>query len=173
MAKPCKPFERKTLYLILTVPMLVIYGAIAVYLWTVHIAYSIIYLALFPLVAILQALICVTWECPYVGRFAPCAGGFCLPASRIAKLFKNVELSASMYRLILTLAFAAFLGIIVFPVVFLYQAGFVTLAAYGGVALAHALGFLLFICPVCATNDVCPAGQLAVALRERIAGEQS
>lgn len=173
MPKPCKPYERKTLYLLLTVPMLLVYGAIAVYLWTVHILACLAYVTLFALVAILQAFICVTWECPYVGRFAPCVGGFCLPASRIAKLFENVELSESMYSLILTLAFAAFLGIIFFPVVFLYQAGLVYVAAYGGVALAYAVGFLLLICPVCATNAVCPAGQLALALRERIAREQA
>jgi hypothetical protein len=168
MGENCVPYRRKGLYLALTLPMIALYVAIAIYLWTVGIVFSVLYIALFVLVATAQAYVCVYWQCPYVGKFAPCVGGFCLPSSQIARLYRNVKRSEGTYNFALTLAFVSFVAIILFPVYFLYQLGLLYLLAYLGVVVVYGLCFLLFICPVCGTRHVCPGGQTAVRLRESI-----
>jgi hypothetical protein len=168
MSENCVPYERKALYLVLTIPMIALYIAIAAYLWTFHIAFFPIYGALFVLVAILQGYVCAYWQCPYVGKFAPCVGGFCLPSSQIARLFKNAKRSERTYIIVVMLAFASLLGIILFPVYFLYELNILFVLAYLGIVVVYALCFLLFICPVCGTRHVCPGGQTAMKLREAI-----
>jgi hypothetical protein len=162
------PYRRKALYLLLTIPMIVMYGAIAVFLWTVHHVYFVIYAAFFVLVAILQSYVCVHWQCPYVGRFAPCVGGFCLPSSQIARLFKGVKRSEKVYTIVLTLAYVNFFGVILFPIYFIYRQSLVYVLIYVGIVAVYALCFLLFICPVCATRHVCPGGQTAMQLKNKI-----
>ena len=162
MNEPC--FQRKGLYLLLTLPMIGLYVAIAVHLWAVSIPFFIVYCALFVLVAVLQSYVCVCWQCPYVGKFAPCVGGFCLPSSQIARLFRNVPRSTKSYNVVVTLAFACFLAIIVLPTYFLYVLNVAYLLVYLGVVSVYGLCFLSWICPVCATRKVCPGGQTAVKL---------
>ena len=169
MNESCAPYQRRALYLLLTIPMIVMYLAIAVLLWQVSKAALLIYGALFIIVALGQSYVCVYWQCPYVGKFAPCVGGFCLPASRIALLFRNAKRTERKYNIAVTLAFAAFLGIIVFPIYFLYQWNVVLMLAYLGVVIAYAAAYLWLICPACATRQVCPGGQTSTKLRDMIA----
>ncbi|MBN2115415.1 MAG: hypothetical protein JW730_02530 [Anaerolineales bacterium] len=166
MTKNCVPYPRKSLYLVLTIPMIAIYLAIAVLLWQVNQTFFMIYLSLFLIVVVSQSYVCVYWQCPYIGKFAPCVGGFCLPSSQVARLFKNVKRSVGSYNVVVTLAFAAFLGIIVLPIYFLYQQGIVILLVYLGIVLIYAASFLWWICPVCGTRHVCPGGQTSTKLRE-------
>ena len=162
------PYRRKALYLLLTIPMLAVYVAIAVFLWTVDIVFFSIYCAFFILVALFQSYVCVHWQCPYVGKFAPCVGGFCLPSSQIARLFKHVKRSEKTYKIVVTLAYINFFGVILFPIYFLYRQSFVYMLIYLGIVAVYALCFLLLICPVCGTRHVCPGGQTATQLRDRI-----
>jgi hypothetical protein len=171
MNEECVPYQRKPLYLFLTIPMIALYAGIAVFLWTINIAYLVVYGVLFVLVALFQSYVCVYYQCPYIGKFAPCVGGFCLPSSQIARLFKNVKMSETTYNVVVTLAFLCFTGIIFFPMYFLYQHNLIYMLLYSGIVLAYASGFLLFICPVCGTRHVCPGGQTAVKLRERLPGK--
>ena len=173
MSEHCvsKPYPRKTLYLVLTIPMLVLYVAIALFLWQYHPIAFAVYLSLFVIVAISQSYVCVYWQCPYVGKFAPCVGGFCLPSSQLARLFKRAKRTERAYNIVVTLAFAGFLGIIGLPVYFLYQHSIVYLLAYLGIVLIYAACFLWWICPVCGTRHVCPGGQTATKLREMLAKE--
>ena len=171
MNENCVPYPRKRLYLLLTVPMIVMYVAIAAFLWQVSPIFFVIYLSLFVIVAIFQSYVCVYWQCPYVGKFAPCVGGFCLPSSQIARLFKNVTVTERAYNIMVTVAFTGFLAIIVIPVYFLYQQGLVYLLAYLGIVLIYAVSFLWLICPVCGTRHVCPGGQTSTKLRKMITGE--
>jgi hypothetical protein len=164
----CVPYPKKSLYLLLTIPMIGIYIAIAVLLWNINIVFFIIYCALFVTVAISQSYVCVYFQCPYVGKFAPCVGGFCLPSSQIARWFKNARRSKRIYNIVVTIAFAAFLGIIVWPMYFLYQQSLTFLLIYIAIVLFYAAGFLGFICPVCGTRHVCPGGQTSTKLREII-----
>jgi len=170
MDQDCSPYPRKTLYWVLTIPMLAMYVAIAALLWQANVLVFAAYCVLFPTVAIGQSYACVSWRCPYVGRFAPCAGGFCLPSSQIARLLKNVKMSAGAYNVAVTVAFLALMGIIFLPVPFLYQKASVYLLAYLGIVVAYAAAFLWWICPVCATRQVCPGGQAATKLRRVITG---
>jgi hypothetical protein len=163
------PYPRKSLYLLLTTPMIGIYIAIAVLLWNLNTVFFAIYCALFVTVAISQSYVCVYFRCPYVGKFAPCVGGFCLPSSQIARCFKNARRSERIYNIAVTIALAAFLGIIVFPMHFLYQQSLTLLLIYIAIVLFYAAGFLGFICPVCGTRHVCPGGQTSTKLREIIA----
>ncbi len=164
----CVPYKRKALYLFLTIPMIALYAVLAVFLWTVHTAAFVVYCTFFVLVAIFQSYVCVHWQCPYVGKFAPCVGGFCLPSSQIARLFKHAKRSEKTYNLAVTLAYINFFGLILFPIYFVYRQSFVYLLIYLGIVVVYAVCFLLFICPVCGTRHVCPGGQTAIQLRNKI-----
>jgi hypothetical protein len=168
MSESCVPYKRKALYLLLTIPMIILYVAMAAYLWTVNIVAFVIYVAFFVLVVILQGYVCVYWQCPYVGKFAPCVGGFCLPSSQVARLFKNVKRSERIYNIVVTLAFLNFVGIIILPVYFIYKLSVISMVVYLGIVIVYALFFLRFICPVCGTRHVCPGGQTAVKLWKSI-----
>jgi hypothetical protein len=169
--RDCVPFQRKSLYLLLTVPMLVVYVAIAILLWQIRPLFFVFYCGLFVVVAICQSFACVHWRCPYVGKFAPCVAGFCLPSSQIARLFRKRRISERTYNVAVSLALAAFSGIIVFPLYFLYQKGIGYLLAYVGIVLVYAIAFLGLICPVCGTRHVCPGGQASTRLRKMIGRE--
>lgn len=170
MSENCVPYPRKPLYLIITIPMFALYIAICAYLRKVGLVYFLIYCALFVIVAVGQSYVCMYYACPYIGRFAPCVGGFCLPASRIALLFRNAKKSERTYNISITAAFLAFIGIIVFPIYFLYQLNAAYLLAYLGIVLVYAAIFLGYVCPVCATRHVCPGGQTSTKLIEMIKG---
>jgi hypothetical protein len=148
--------------------MIGLYIAIAAYLWTFSLAFLVVYIASFALVALLQSYVCVVWECPYVGRFAPCAGGFCLPSSQLARLFRHTRRSETTYNIVVTLAFVSLVAFVLTPMYPLFELGLLYLLTYVGAAVVYALCFLAFICPVCATRHVCPGGQAATKLRESI-----
>lgn len=162
------PYPRKALYLLLTLPMIALYAVVVVFLWRRGIVYALIYLALFILVALAQSLVCVYWACPYLGRFGPCVGGFCLPSNVIARLYRGASISKGIYHIAVTLACLAFGGIFLFPVYFLYQQSVTYLLIYMAIILIYLGGFLGLVCPVCATREVCPAGQISTKIREEI-----
>ena len=163
----CVPYKRKPLYLLLTIPMILLYVLIAFLLWQIHIGFFIIYISMFVFVALSMSYVCMYWQCPYIGKFAPCVGGFCLPSSQIARLFKNAKRSEARYKLFLTLAYVNFFAIILFPMPFLYLHNSVYLLVYIGIVVVYASVFTLFICPVCDTKHVCPGGQTAVKIRKK------
>lgn len=163
----CIPYKRKSLYLILTTPMIVMYVAITSFLWQISILACSIYVSLFVFVAFFMSYVCVYWECPYVGRFAPCVGGFCLPSSQIARLFKNARRSETRYHIFLNLAYVSFFGIILFPAPFLYVQDGVYLLGYIGIVIVYWVLFTLYICPVCGTRHICPGGQMSAKIKEK------
>jgi hypothetical protein len=166
--KDCVPYQRRPLYLILTIPMIIMYAVIAICLWRVNIAVFATYVSLFVFVAFFMSYVCVYWECPYVGKFAPCVGGFCLPSSQIARLFKNVKRSGTRYTIFLNLAYASFFGILLFPTYFLYVQNIMYLLVYIGIVVVYLALFTLYICPVCGTRHICPGGQMAVKIKEKL-----
>ena len=168
MEDDCVPYQRKSLYLALTIPMIVMYIVISIFLWKVNVVVFAIYISLFIFVAFFMSYVCVYWECPYVGRFAPCVGGFCLPSSQIARLFKNAKRSETRYNFFLTLAYVSFFGIILFPMYFLFVQNIAYLLAYIGIVVVYWVLFTLYICPVCGTRHICPGGQTAVKIREKL-----
>ena len=163
----CVPYKRKPLYLALTIPMIVMYVVIANFLWQINVVVFSIYVSLFVFVAFFMSYVCVYWECPYVGKFAPCVGGFCLPSSQIARLFKNTKRSETRYNIFLNLAYVSFFGIILFPTYFLYVQNIIYLLGYIGIVILYWVVFTLYICPVCGTRHICPGGQMSVKIREK------
>jgi len=149
--------------------MLIMYIAVAVFLWGMSVTAFVIYISLFFIVAVFQSYVCVYFDCPYIGKFAPCVGGFCLPSNRIASLLKNVKPSKKTFNIAVNIAFLAFASIIFFPIYFLYQQSLNIVVAYLLIVLGYAVVFLGWICPVCVTNQACPGGQLAMRIREAIA----
>ena len=75
MDKDCIPFKRKVLYLVLTIPLLLIFVAIAIYLFLTSLIPFIIYCSIIFMVIILQSYCCAYQNCPYVGKFCPGIGG--------------------------------------------------------------------------------------------------
>lgn len=165
----CAPYPRKSLYLVLTIPMIAIYLAIAIFFWQAHRFLCVIYLALFVIAAVSQSVVCVYWKCPYVGEFAPCIGGFYLPSSQIAGLFKQARISERLYNVAASVSFAALFSIIALPVYVLYRQSVWVMLAYLGIIGIYAAFFLWWICPVCGTRNVCPAGQTSTRLRNSCA----
>ena len=166
----CVPYKRKFLYLAITLPLLGLYVVLAVFLWRVRPIYAGVYVSMFVFVALSMSFVCVYWECPYVGKFAPCVGGFCLPSSQLARLFKKVKKTQTRYKIFLNLAYTFFFGIILFPIYFLFRQSIWYLLGYMGVIVVYWLVFMLFVCPVCATRNICPGGQMALSMWKKIEG---
>ncbi|MBI9050584.1 MAG: hypothetical protein JEZ00_14280 [Anaerolineaceae bacterium] len=164
----CVPYKRKGLYLALTLPMIVIYILIFCMLWQIKPMFALIYLSFFVLVALCMSFVCVYWQCPYVGKFAPCVGGFCLPSSQLARLWKNTKRTEGRYKFFYNAAFVFFFAIIFFPLYFLYMTSIPLLIGYIVVVSLYTVSYMWLICPHCATRAACPGGQSAMALQKWI-----
>ena len=102
----CVPYSRKRAYFILTVPFLILLILVAVYLWSINFALSLIFISLFVTANLLQAYCCAYQECPYAGGFCPAVAGI-MPSSILAKIIlrkkvKNAIRSVRSYRLSFT-----------------------------------------------------------------------
>ena len=165
MHDDCVPYPRRALYLAITAPIVVVYVAIAFFLGSIRLSLVLIYGACFVLIGVFQAYCCVHQDCPYIGRFCPGAGGFCVPASRLAKLWRNVERTDTRFNVFGSIAFLNLLVVVFLPVYFLYQQSPLAMLAYLTIVVAYTLGMLLLICPVCAIRDTCPGGKASARLR--------
>lgn len=93
--------------------------------------------------------------------------GFCQPASRLARMHDKATQSEAMYRLMVTLAFACFLTILIYPVYYLYHLGKFYLMVCPGMVMASTILYLAAVCPACDTRYVCPWDRLSVNERRR------
>ncbi|MEJ2567609.1 MAG: hypothetical protein P8Z50_01825 [candidate division WOR-3 bacterium] len=159
MYEECVPYKRKKLYLLLTIPIVILYLAIIVYLWQVNKLIFAVYCSLFILVILFQSYCCAYQNCPYMGKFCPGLGGFIIPASIVALLLKKVKKVKVLFDLFASIAFICLLGIILLPVYFIYKLELYLLIFYSVIVITYSILFLLLICPVCAIRDTCPAGK--------------
>jgi hypothetical protein len=164
----CVPYKRPGLYWLLTIPMIASYIFLFFFIWQTSPWLAIIYAALFVGVALCMSVVCVYWQCPYVGKFAPCVGGFCLPSSRLALLWKGRKISEKQYNFFYTTAFTFFFAIILYPLYFLAVSNVALLIGYIVLVTAYTFLFMGLICPKCATRHVCPGGKSAVAMMEKL-----
>lgn len=161
MYKNCVPYKKKALYLLLTIPIVAIFIAIAVYLWTTNLIAFIIYCSLFLAVILLQSYCCAYQDCPYTGKFCPGIGGVIMLSSLIALLLKNIKKSKKLFDFFATLGFTCLLAIMIFPAFFIYKINIIVLVAYLIIAIFYFIAFFVLICPVCAIRDTCPGGKMS------------
>jgi len=161
MKKQCPTYKNKGIYFLITIPLILLYIAVAYYLWNFAHVFFWIYLALFILINVFQSYCCAYQQCPYMYGFCPGIGGFIIPASRIARLFKNKATSKSLFNLSAIIASVFALGIIMLPLFFLRDLGILFILLYCLIFIAYGELFLKIICPDCATKKTCPAGILS------------
>ncbi len=161
MKKQCPTFINKGTYLLITIPVILLYIAIGYYLWNFANIFFWIYLALFILTNMFQSYCCAYQHCPYMHGFCSGIGGFIVPASRIARLFKSKATSKSLFNLSTVIASISALGIIILPLFFLQALGILFTLLYCLIFIAYGELFLNIICPDCVTKKTCPAGSLS------------
>ena len=161
MYKDCVPFKKKALYLLLTIPIVLIFIAVAVYLCLTGLIPFIIYCSLFLIVIISQSYCCAYQVCPYIGKFCPGIGGVIIISSIIAILLKKIKKSKKLFDLFATLGFTCLIGITIFPLFYIYKLGIIVLISYIIIAIFYFIVFFALICPVCAIRDTCPGGKVS------------
>ena len=157
----CVPYRRKGLYLVLTVPFLVLLVLIFGYLWTYSFVLSLVFGLLYLTMSLFQAYCCAYQDCPYVGGFCPAVIGI-MPASLIAKvLYGNREIVKSKERFGLhaTLALISWLGLIALPLFWIAKRGIAFAVGYVACHVVYTAIFGLTVCPACAIRDICPGGK--------------
>ena len=161
MNKQCPTYKNKGMYLLITMPLILLYFAVGYYLWNFAHVFFWIYLALFILTNVFQSYCCAFQKCPYIHGFCPGIGGFIIPSSRIARLFENKATSKSLFQLSAVIASVLALGIIILPLFFLKDLGILFILLYCLIFIAYGELFLNMICPDCITKKICPAGLLS------------
>ncbi len=153
----CVPYKRKKLYLKLTIPLLILYAIISIYLATYNVIFAIIYISLYFLACLFQSYCCNYQNCPYIGKFCPGIYGI-IPSSIFAKsnLIRKRKKSKKIFNLYATLAFIFLLGLFIFPIYWIMKYSLFITILYGLFTAIYFLTFLYMICPVCAIRDTCP-----------------
>ena len=164
----CVPYQRQRMYCLLTIPMIAAYVFLFFFLWQTSPWLAVIYAALFVGVALCMSVVCVYWQCPYVGKFAPCVGGFCLPSSRLALLWKGKKISEKQYNFFYTAAFAFFFAIILYPIYFVAVSSILWLIVYIVLVAVYTFLFMGLICTKCATRHICPGGKSSTTILEKL-----
>ena len=163
----CVPYKRTWLYLMLTVPLLAMMGFAGYILWTYNFIFTIIYISIFAFTNLFQSYCCHYQECPYVGGFCPAVAGI-VPASLIAKIWQKLKVKKNKlaFEILATLGALMLLGLILFPLYWLFIYHIVAFVGYLLIIIIYAFAFLLLICPACAIRDTCPGGKVSGKLIE-------
>lgn len=130
-------FRNKGLFLLITIPVILTYLAVAFYLWHNARLFLWVYLALFVLINFFQSYCCAYSECPYIYGFCHAIGGMTIPASRIARIFMNKATSKSLFIIAKLLVSLLMLGIIALPLFFIKDLGVLLLLLYCLIFIAH------------------------------------
>lgn len=155
----CVPYSRKKVYLIITIPLMLLILVIFGFLFFINPLYGTIYILFWFGANIFQSYCCEYQDCPYTEEFCPAVAGI-IPASRIANLpiIKNMKKSKTRFELFATFGSLCLMGLIIFPLFFLVKLGILYPLGYLILVLIYALLFLWNVCPVCAIRGSCPAG---------------
>ncbi len=164
--RSCIPYSKKNVYLLLTIPLMLLILALTVFLFLINPILSIIYLSFWIGANIFQSYCCEFQECPYTEGFCPAVAGI-IPASRIARLpvIRNMKKSKSRFEVFATFGSLCLLGLIIFPLFFLIELDVIYPLGYFILILFYAFLFLWNICPVCAIRKTCPGGLFSTRLR--------
>jgi hypothetical protein len=85
-------------------------------------------------------------------------------------LWRKAKRSTGIYAITVTVGFAAFFAILLYPVYFLALRGAGFLVGYLAVAGACLVLFAWGICPVCATQSACPIGKITIHILGMLGG---
>ena len=157
----CVPYQRKWLYLLLTIPFLSLLISVFIYLWTFSFILPIVFLLFYLAMCCFQAYCCAYQDCPYVGEFCPAVIGI-FPANLITgSLYSGKEIvkSKKTFDLHATLAIVGWLGLVGFPLNWIAKLDPSLAVGYVISHMVYAVVFGLTICPVCAIRDTCPGGK--------------
>jgi hypothetical protein len=143
-------------------------GFAAYVLWTYNFVYTIIYIAIFVLIHLVQSYCCYYQSCPYVGGFCPAVAGIVF-SSILAKLLEKIKPKKSKvwFEVFATFGAILLLGLIIFPLYWLFLYNIIAFIGFLLLVMVYATAFLLTICPVCATRKTCPGGIASTKLRSR------
>jgi len=157
----CVPYCRKRAYFILTVPFLILLILVAVYLWSISFAISLVFISLFVMANLFQSYCCAYQDCPYAGGFCPAVAGI-MPSGMLARLIrrKTVKKSEMLFNLFAAIAFLSLLGLIGFPLFWIADLSIPLAIVYFALNIAYYIAFSLAICPACAIRKTCPGGKL-------------
>jgi len=167
--RSCVPYSRKGTYLLITIPMMILIIIVFLYLLSVNILYGLIYAGFWLLANVFQSYCCAYQECPYTDEFCPAVIGI-VPASRIANLsfIRGMKKTQSRFDLFATFGSLCLAGLILFPLVFLFELGIIFPVGYLLLVVIYACLFLWYVCPVCAIKGTCPGGRASTWIRESI-----
>jgi hypothetical protein len=151
----------------LTIPLLLLFVVVFVYLWTHSFVLSLIFAGFYGLTCFFQAYCCAYQDCPYAGGFCPAVAGI-MPASFLARLLYGngrIVKSKRMFETQAALGFAGLLGLAFFPLFWIAKLGALFAVGYVACLLVYYGVFLFTICPVCAIRDTCPGGRVQGVFR--------
>jgi hypothetical protein len=143
-------------------------------LWIKHYWLTFIYFSFYALTNIFQSYYCVSINCPYIGKFCPAVAGI-MPTSWIAKLLKKLhpKPNKKIAEVFALLGALMLLCLVIFPLYWLFQYHIVAFIGYLLGIMVYAFAFLLTICPVCASRELCPGGQMSIKLERKMKKDMS
>ena len=164
--KNCIPYSKKKVYMIITIPLMLLILVIFGFLFFINPFLGIIYILFWFGANTFQSYCCEYQNCPYTKGFCPAVAGI-IPASRIANLqtIRNMKKSKTRFDLFATLGSLCLLGLILFPLSFLLELDIIYLLGYLIFILIYACSFLWNVCPVCAIRGICPGGKASTTIR--------
>lgn len=158
MNKQYPTFTNKGTYFLLTIPLIILFIAVAYYLWNYANLFFWIYLGMMIMMNLFQSYCCAFQQCHYMHGFCPGIGGIIVPASRVARIYGKKANSKVMFKVSAIIASLFALGIIILPLFFLKDLGILLVLLYCLIFIAYGQLFLSMLCPACATKQTCPAG---------------
>ncbi|MEJ2267461.1 MAG: hypothetical protein P8X70_00060 [Nanoarchaeota archaeon] len=167
-------YKRKILYWLITFPLIIMYFIIGYYLYQLNGIFLLIYSLFFVITILFQSYNCVHWKCPHVGTACPGVGGFCVLSSPVARgLIKlNIKTNEKTYKILCSVAFFGFLGIIIFPIYFIAKINLFLVGGYLLIIGLYYLGMTFMICPHCGARKNCPGGKSSTKLIERLKNDK-
>jgi hypothetical protein len=147
----------KGLYVLSMIPFAIVFVGTAYLLATYSIYLLIILIALYIIINIFQAGCCV--GCPYQGKYCPALGGVYLANMLSTVLYKNRQFDQKFYNRNATAAEINLLVMAIFPLYWVFKAGWYLVLLYVILLAAHFFLFMPTQCEKCSYNGTCPGGQ--------------
>jgi hypothetical protein len=155
----------KTLYILSMVPFLIVFAGTA-YLLSIYSVYlTIVFIGMYLLTNVFQAGCCV--GCPYRGKYCPALCGVYLGNLLSGVLYRERQFDERFFKRNATAGETMVLVMILFPLYWVFQAGWYLLPVYFVLIGLHIMIFMPTQCEKCSYNTTCPGGQFWQSCRKR------